>query len=232
MTTADEIALCEAIIDQFETTGLGKTIAADGYNVGSTTYPPFASSITRVARTKVFSATTSGPSGFSDIFTDVFTDNTGTGSAGGWVAAPSRVRLNRPMPELFTGQNPPYDPVFSLRWCKAKWHNCHTKTVRTIEQFAAFTLHGDGIPGGGQQQPNGTDDTVAMNDAIARALRFAHDNQNTDLVVSFTRTYICNNTLTLSPDRIAALPVPKPPNGLQNPHPYRLEPTTFGRRRT
>ncbi len=210
MTTADEVALCESIVEQFETVGLGTDLDTNDL------HPPFQSSLTRILKRKVFSPGGSGSSGYSDIYTDVYTDNLGSGT-GAWVDMPRRSLQLRPMPEPFTGQNPPYDPTWVKRWVPIKRHACHTKVVRTIESFVApGALYGDGVPGGGQQQPSGHDDTVQMNNAISAALRFAHNNGNTDLVVSFTRTYICNNTLTLSPDRIAVgVPVP---NGLQNPH--------------
>lgn len=217
MSYDDERLLCESIVNQFKTVGLGLQLNSNETALISppTLAPPFQSSIRHIVKTRVFSPGGGTGNNWPD-FTNAF-QGPNIGGTDAWVDMPSRCRQPRPMAEPFTGQGPPYDPTWVTRWVPMESHQPKHRTVRTIESFVGpGALFGDGVAGGGQQEPNGHDDTTQMNNAIAAALRFAHNNANTHLVVSFTRTYICDNSLFLDPDRVAVgIPIP---NGLQNPH--------------
>ncbi len=203
MTTADEVALCEQIVDEFHTVGIGTHPVTNEFQ------PPFVSTLTKIVRRRAFNISGSGPSGYSDIYTDVYSDNLGSGS-GGWVDVSRRCRQNRPTPKV--AQTLPYDPTWTSRWVPFERRACTAKRVRTIESFLAVgeTLYGDGKAQGKDGVDAGHDDSDILQACLDRALRFSHQFQfgpnifpaNYHLVVSLTRTYRCDTKLTFSPDQL------------------------------
>jgi len=113
---------------------------------------------------------------------------------GSMVKSPIHGRVTRYIATPYTGQSGPYKPIPVTMFAPLSCHSTVQHTVRTIESFLAKgeVLHGDGV----------TDDTVVMNACLSRAVRMA-EKLNSELVVSLTRIYLCDDTLMLAMWRAA-----------------------------
>jgi hypothetical protein len=120
--------------------------------------------------------------------------------------------------------NPPYPIVWVQRYEPMRRHRQKAKIKRTVESFltGAEVLHGDGI----------NDDTAVLQSCLNRAKALANANTfDADVVVSLTRTYLCNGQITINAvygTGVSSANRPLDPQGADPDESYYLEITGPG----